>query len=86
MTAAELKTSVRVTDDLVDEFRALALLLRMRPHQLAAHLVTEGLTRYRRDSDLGPRIAELAEISARARARHQAAQADNVIPIRRNHP
>lgn len=85
----ELKTSVRVGGDHVDEFQALRFLLRMRPHQLAAHLVAEGLGRYAADPETGPSMRVIAESLATARARRENEQASNVIPLhrpRRNRP
>lgn len=56
-----LKTTVRILGDVVDEFQGLCHLLRRRPHELAADLVLEGIRRYREDPDVGPRLAVLVE-------------------------
>lgn len=88
--SAEFKTSVRVLGaDHVDEFHALRLLLRMRPHELAAHLVSEGMARALADPEVGPSLRVIAESARTARARRENEQASNVIQLhrpRRNRP
>jgi hypothetical protein len=79
----EFKTSVRLADDRIDEFQALRFLLRVRPHELAARLVAEGLERYAADPETGPSMREIAESLAAARARRENEQASNVISLHR---
>ena len=51
----QLQTSVRILGERqVDEFEALCVLMRRRPHELAADLVLDGIRRYRSDPDVAP--------------------------------
>jgi hypothetical protein len=68
-----LKTSVRVLGaDQVDEFRALAVLLGRRPHELAADMVLDGIRRYRQDPDVGPRVVAMVQAARAYRLEHEA--------------
>lgn len=62
-TRRELKVTHRlIGQDKVDEFTALCFVLKLRPHQLLSHLVTEGVARYREDPDLNEDIRQLCQL------------------------
>lgn len=70
-TGRNLKTSVRVLGDRVDDFEALCHLLRRKPHELAGEMVLEAINTYRADPEIGPRVAALADARRQEYARRE---------------